>query len=140
MAERPTVWKEFDKAFEEIKAGKAPVPNLEEIPAEDFLSHIVGWRGAGGQGGHAKIQGSNVTATATFFPNATQGGRFDGSGHVIWSGGWSTDQKRYVTKTARFAICIHKKTEEGHSPNHQRGWHPGHCELCGLDMSVDSGD
>lgn len=40
----------------------------------------------------------------------------------------------------KVAVCEHEKTEEGHNPNHSRGWHPGHCKKCGMDMSVDSGD
>lgn len=39
-----------------------------------------------------------------------------------------------------FALCLHEKTEEGHRPNHGRGWHPGHCKHCNMDMTVDSGD
>jgi hypothetical protein len=38
-----------------------------------------------------------------------------------------------------FAICKHEKVE-GAGADHQRGWHPGHCGKCGMDMSVDSGD
>ena len=29
---------------------------------------------------------------------------------------------------------------EGAGANHSRGWYPGHCGKCGLDMSFDSGD
>lgn len=39
----------------------------------------------------------------------------------------------------RVAICEHEKVE-GAGANHMRGWHPGRCRLCDMDMSVDSGD
>jgi hypothetical protein len=29
---------------------------------------------------------------------------------------------------------------EGPNANHSRGWHPGWCGKCGVDMSIDSGD
>jgi hypothetical protein len=42
-------------------------------------------------------------------------------------------------RAGRFAICRHRKVSHLDA-NHSRGWHPGHCELCGIDMTVDSSD
>lgn len=37
----------------------------------------------------------------------------------------------------RFKICQHEKVL--HADAHpERGWSPGHCKLCGMDMTVDS--
>jgi hypothetical protein len=60
----------------------------------------------------------------------------DGSGYILRAD-WHDGGKAVVYS---FAICEHIKTEEGHRPNPSRGWHPGHCEKCGLDMTIDSGD
>lgn len=39
----------------------------------------------------------------------------------------------------RVAVCKHEKVP-GSGANPQRGWHPGSCRLCGMDLTVDSGD
>jgi hypothetical protein len=43
-------------------------------------------------------------------------------------------------KIFEFAICQHNKTGGATRAQEMRGWHPGRCSLCGLDLSVDSGD
>jgi hypothetical protein len=71
---------------------------------------------------------------AKLYTEWTSGGGWDGVGYVVTS--HNTDEGRVF----KFTMCKHEKTEEGHSPNHGRGWHPGHCKHCGMDMTVDSGD
>lgn len=71
---------------------------------------------------------------AKVYTEYSRGGGWDGVGYVVTS--HNTDQGRVF----KFQLCKHEKTEEGHSPNHSRGWHPGHCKHCGMDMTVDSGD
>lgn len=57
---------------------------------------------------------------------------YDGSGYALIYG-------HKGGRVVCFAICKHqKKTGAGANPS--RGWHPGHCIKCGLDLSVDSGD
>jgi hypothetical protein len=71
-----------------------------------------------------------------FFLDYTQGGRLTGTGIVAWTE-WKDGA--YRATALKFAICEHvKKAAPGADPS--RGWHPGHCEKCGLDLSVDSGD
>lgn len=62
------------------------------------------------------------------------GGNWDGVGYVVTTNEWPD------ARVFKFQLCIHEKTEEGHRPNHTRGWHPGHCKHCNMDMTVDSGD
>lgn len=63
-------------------------------------------------------------------------------GGTAWDGSGVLLEMHNSTKPRvfKFALCKHEKTEDGHSPNHGRGWHPGHCRHCGLNMTVDSGD
>lgn len=57
---------------------------------------------------------------------------YDGSGYALIYG-------MRGGSIVRFTICKHqKKTHAGANPS--RGWHPGHCIKCGLDLSVDSSD
>lgn len=126
---------DFDKLFDEITAGRLPVPNFEEMDLAQGVGSIAA--GSGMQvtapKWGARIEGSDKGGHfARFFLNTTQGGQFDGSGLVMLmtgSGG----------KIGRFAICKHSKVA-GPGANPNRGWHPGRCEHCGLDMTVDSGD
>jgi hypothetical protein len=73
------------------------------------------------------------TYVKLYLKSTPMGGGWDGRGVLI-----SDDypQPRVFT----FALCKHEKTEEGHNPRPGRGWHPGHCKLCNMDMTVDSGD
>lgn len=72
---------------------------------------------------------------ATVYCGWKSGGGWDGTGVVV-----TTNEGYGKCRVFKFALCLHEKTEEGHQPNHGRGWHPGHCKHCGMDMSVDSGD
>lgn len=78
--------------------------------------------------------------------------------HPIWGHAWLTDRSRwtmfflrirdgsgyavsYPATTYTFAICRHTKVlRPTDRPNHIRGWHPGICSKCGLNMDLDSGD
>lgn len=84
-----------------------------------------------------KLPGEQYSTYCTAFLSSTAmggSGSWDGSG-VLLEMHNSTKPRVF-----KFALCVHEKTEDGHSPNHGRGWHPGHCKHCGLDMTVDSGD
>lgn len=81
--------------------------------------------------------GGKGTGTAIFYMNCGQGGGYTGEGTVVANIGYSGGPDSIVTGT--FALCRHKAVEDP-GADHMRGWHPAHCELCGLDMSVDSGD
>lgn len=71
-----------------------------------------------------------------YFLDYGQGGGLYGSGLVAWTE-WKDGIERGVAM--KFAICEHKPVA-GAGARPMRGWHPAHCEKCGLDMSVDSGD
>jgi hypothetical protein len=115
-----------------IVAGKVEVPNIEDIDPIRFLSNLA----SGGHSllpkwGWALINGRKNWAQFFMTP-AGMGGRLDGGGYVV---AWGNQ----APTVARFAICKHEKVD-GPGANHSRGWHPGSCKHCGLDMTVDSGD
>jgi len=74
----------------------------------------------------------------SFFLDSGQSGQLYGSGLVAWTK-WDNEKRTYAATGLRFAICQHTKVDDP-GANHSRGWHPGRCSKCGLDMTIDSGD
>lgn len=129
----------IDEDFAAIVAGEAPLPNFEPLEAGDLLNAIA--CGAGlevSKVGWARVPDQPAWKTwARYFFTRTQGGVRDGGGYVVvYSTRLSDGGAGYG---GRFAICKLRKVDAP-GANHSRGWHPGSCELCGLDMTVDSGD
>jgi hypothetical protein len=134
-----------------IMTGLKPVPNFKpyEGDALNFLNNLtLGGQWTPSDAGYAEVNygGMQHKGWAKFFLHTTQGGAFDGTGDVIiyasprWSRNAEGKQEQHGGAIiGSFAICRHKKID-GAGANHQRGWHPGHCEKCGLDLTVDSGD
>jgi hypothetical protein len=121
-----------EKDFAEILKGNVPLPNAEELDAQKFLNVLA----AGGHSllpkwGYSNVEGRKAW-TFFFLTPAGMGGRLDGGGYAVAYGGSGP-------KVMRFAICKHEKVDAP-GANHSRGWHPGSCRHCGLDMTVDSGD
>lgn len=114
--------------FAAILKGDAPLPNAEASRSlEDGVNNIASfghmlmpkWGYSLGSDGHK--------SWTQFFLNV-----YDGSGYALIYG-------MRGGRIVRFTICKHqKKTHAGANPS--RGWHPGHCIKCGLDLTVDSGD
>ncbi len=127
---------DLEKDLVPIIKGKIQIPNYEEIPLEKGVANISAGGGLATVEGinNAKPPGSksNWGHWARYFLMRTQGGGYDGTGYVMF---WDKSKGRI----GHFAICVHKKIDSP-GANHQRGWHPGRCEKCGLDMTVDSSD
>lgn len=116
-----------------IIEGKVALPNFKPLD----LSHAVDRVACHGKSmrGNALLPGAGEHKTwAQFFLDYGQGGGLQGSGLVLYYGGYGKGGQ-----AATFAICEHVKVK-GFGANHSRGWHPGSCSKCGLDLSVDSGD
>ncbi len=138
-----------DSELWRILSGIAPPPNFEPIPHWKALDLSIGLYGrtvervkAKGQTYEnrckAKINGH--FGDAIYYLNCGQGGGFTGEGVVVLSYyGHGYTKSIDTVITGKFSICLHEKVE-GAGANHMRGWHPGYCSKCGLDMSVDSGD
>lgn len=132
-------WRDFQAMLDFYLSGRAVLPNLKAMEVEDGLSTIASaasmicrqWIST------VRLPGfkSNWGTWARTFLGTTQGGVLDGTGVLI-------AYRRYMQpgpQIFRFALCEHRK-QVGPGANPMRGWHPGHCIRCGLNMSVDSSD
>jgi hypothetical protein len=129
-----------DADFDPIVTGKRPLPNFERMEPGDLLNAIAAGGGLECSGVHwAKID--DHANWARYFFSRTQGGVRDGSGYaVVYASGKRPDGTfGSMGFGGRFVICRHVKVAAP-GANPTRGWHPGHCEKCGLDMTVDSSD
>lgn len=129
--------------------GRLPLPNFKAIEHWEALRSSVRHYGrtieqydkSNGHGGTYKVstkaKAGEREGNAIYYLSCGQGGDYTGEGVVVIAAGYQNNAESVVTGT--FALCVHEKVE-GHGANHSRGWHPGHCKLCGVDMSVDSGD
>lgn len=121
--------------YEPIVTGQQALPN----PVTCDLAIAVADIGARGhmmkpRWGYSLQQSANGMRkawTQFFLYGDSNMGGLDGKGYALIYGS--------PGRIVRFAICEHEKVE-GAGANHSRGWHPGHCKKCGMDMTIDSGD
>lgn len=143
---------EFEALLRYYMVGAAVPPNLEVGTDESLhadLSHIA--HAGSMAGSYASIFGGRIMLPsmregkspkhhgeiAFAVASRTQGGALDGSARVlIYRPTWGKDA---TPRTATFRLCDHEK-RVGAGARPERGWHPGSCTNCGLDMTVDSGD
>jgi hypothetical protein len=112
-----------------------PLPNAEDVEPLLFLNDLAArghmmtpvW-------GYALLPTESRQQWTQFFllHDANMSSDVGGGGYAVTYG-----SKAPIVR--RFAICKHEK-EDGAGANHMRGWHPGKCRLCGMDMTIDSGD
>lgn len=99
----------------------------------DGLAHNWGEYG----GGRVKVPGdTGYGQIAMVALPKTQGGALTGEAKVLF---YSPKWGKQGPRTAKFKLCDHAHVA-GASANPSRGWHPGRCSKCGLDMTVDSSD
>ena len=114
----------------------APLPNAENLDPLAFLNNLaaIGHMMVP-QWGYALLPDGSRSQWTQFFLKG------DGTGYAVTYGGARfIEDKSYSTPIVRhFAICKHE-VEDHPGANHSRGWHPGHCRLCGMDTTYDSGD
>ena len=119
--------------LQEYLDGNTPWPHNDNIVLGTAVNNIAAschemWRG------HYAPDGQLSKVWAAYFPHRTQGGGLTGGfvclyyDSTIWGG-----------KAVEVTVCKHEKVVHDNA-RPQRGWHPGHCKLCGLDMTVDSSD
>lgn len=135
-------WLDFPLLTEFYLKGRAafPVLTIDETPKAvastlDNMACCAGWT-VKASVSSVLLPGMSSPIWCRAFLSSTQGGQLDGSGALLIYSGFRGDK---VPRTARFAICEHEFVM-GAGANPQRGWRPGHCAKCGLNMSVDSGD
>ncbi len=145
-------WADFDTYLGYVLAGKTVLPNIEPLDIEEGVNLIACWGGASTEPGLKSIllppamDDRNYPRWARVLLSRTQGGKLDGIGvamvYRMKLGNPPADaisKFENVPAIVRFAICKHEK-KDGAGARHERGWHPGRCSKCGLDMTVDSGD
>lgn len=122
--------------------GDVELPNNEEVTdVGNWLNNLAsvghGWQSIWG---YSKI--GNVSQWTMFFLQGAGMGSppscYDGGGYAVRYNGYPKLGK-IGGQIYRFAICKHESIDDP-GANHSRGWHPGHCAKCGMDMTIDSGD
>lgn len=138
-ASKAPQWKDFSAILGEIIAGTRELPHAVEVDLAKGVTNVVTNVVCGGSLEveksilWAKLPSSKSPEPARYFLSRTQGGVNDGSGSAMV---WTRDGVKIVD----FAICEHKNIGSGTHDQEMRGWRPAVCRICGLDMSVDSGD
>lgn len=132
------VWRDFPELLEYYLSGRSFLPNLEVMDVDAGLNAIAAGGGLVARPGVSNLLllGQDRSTWGRAFLGRTQGGNLDGSGYVII---YHSSPKSDLPRVARFKICDHAFVS-GPNANPSRGWHPGRCSKCGLDMTVDSGD
>ena len=125
----------FEIDLEPITKGQVPVPNFEPMDPNQLLSNIAsGGHSMRAQWGWASFDGRKdwaqffLTGVGMGSPPTVYGG-----------GGYVIAYNRRTPRVGTFAICRHS-IQDGPGADHKRGWHPGRCSKCGINMTVDSGD
>ncbi len=117
--------------------GKVPLPNFKPLPVWRVAKMAARFYGRLVEDKKAIRAFSDYPNNCLYLLPVGQGGGLTGEGYVILSVGYRGDESDVIAGS--FTLCEHEKVE-GAGANHSRGWHPGYCKKCGLDMSVDSGD
>ena len=113
-----------------------PLPNAEDVNPLWFLNSMAavghGWTPVWGF--TVLPDGSRPQWSMLFLDMV-------GGGYAVTYGGqkWADGKATELPIVRKFQICKHEVVE-GPGANHSRGWHPGKCKHCGMDMSYDSGD
>jgi hypothetical protein len=145
---------DFSLLFDYFLHARAPLPNYAPEDTDTGLAAIAGSSGNAVWPTLASVivpgnPGVNPFDTgpasprqekrtwARVFLGTTQAGAYDGTAIVILYVG--SHEREKIAPLGRFRLCDHNRVE-GAGARPMRGWHPGRCSKCGLDMSVDSGD
>ena len=120
--------------------------HAEPMDLRHAVNHITMGGDCTSYAGRFQRPDSGGKQWARYFLISGQGGDYTGEAVVFVYGsgglynradptGWVGTQP----SAFRVAICKHEQVA-GAGANPNRGWHPAACKLCGLDMTVDSGD
>jgi len=134
MAERKVYT--LDGDLMPIMRGDVPLPNPEPIKGD--IGALLLHYGQLHSGCSVVVPGKSKRWNVSFCLDHGQGGQLYGSGIVAWTE-WNAEKQCSTATGLKFAICQHTKVDDP-GANHSRGWHPGRCSKCGLDMTIDSGD
>jgi hypothetical protein len=127
-------------------AGLLALPNQTDVDPLTFLQDLAArghmmepvW-------GYALLPDGSGQQWTQFFllADANMAMQLGGGGYAVTYGksSWDDVAKKSVQHpiVRRFQICQHE-IELSAGANPDRGWRPGACKHCGMDMTVDSGD
>ena len=124
--------------YKQITDGDIPAPNFEPQPIALVGNNIaaIGHSMDPKWGWFRNGEGRKLWAMYFLTRGANMSGVLDGGGYVI---AYGNNREGAAPITGHFAICKHEKQSSA-GANPSRGWHPGQCAKCGLDMTIDSGD
>ena len=133
--------------YKPFLAGEAPLPNWEEPETNEWSPKYSGFLNNLAATGHTldphwgwskgTISGWSFSAWTMYFLTPAPGyGQYDGGGYAVI---YNNERGVAAPIVGTFMICRHER-EDDPGANHSRGWHPGHCKHCGMDMTYDSGD
>lgn len=121
-----------------------PLPNAEDVDPLEFLNTLAA-------SGHMMTPLWRYTLLPTerrpqwtmlfLLHDANMGGELGGGGYAVTYGGqkWLGGKGEHMPIVRRFRICKHER-ELAPGADPDRGWRPGKCKHCGMDMTIDSGD
>ncbi len=115
-----------------ILRGDVWAPNWQDRPLAEAVAIAVAWGNV--QSARIRLRGATHTRRAIVCLAKGQGGQLTGEGMVLLEANYPD-----YARAGLFAICLHSKVDRLDA-NHSRGWHPGQCGICGVDLSIDSGD
>ena len=117
-----------------------PLPNATDADPLEFLNALA----AGGHmmepvWGYSLLPDGSRQQWTQFFllADANMSGDLGGGGYAVTYGAYRDGKATPIVR--RFRICNHERVLHA-GANPDRGWRPGHCKHCGMDMTVDSGD
>lgn len=109
-----------------------PPPNWQEITHDAFW-RLFGNYGVGRAQDYRQLwrDGKYIKSAHLFFYS-------DGTGLAVSvKYSYTPNGASWTPTFYSFALCVHQRVS---TLDTNRGWHKGHCEKCGCDMSYDSGD
>lgn len=132
---------DFEQLFRYYFKGNAALPNQEPITDPQKVLAALDGLALGGWGVWPESANLRLDDDphhgrwARIFLAREQFGGLSGSGiAIVYQGSMRPDYPRLY----RFALCKHERVSRGGNP--ARGYSPGRCTKCGLDMTVDSSD
>jgi hypothetical protein len=134
---------DFEFDLRPVINGDVPLPNFEPLDLGLIVNNLASiGHGLRPEWGHAWVDPLERHKTWAFYFLSSDGmaspvgnnPSFGGGGYVLI---YTPSHK--PARAGRFAICKHEVRPRADA-DPRRGWRPGHCRHCGLDMTIDSSD
>ncbi len=123
-----------------------PLPNAKDVDPMNFLQNLAavghGWQPVWGWA--MLPDGSRQQWTQFFLTSGVNmSGALGGGGYAVTYGPsrWDAENRKNIESpiVRSFSICVHEKVLDA-GADERRGWSPGRCKHCGVNMTIDSSD